>query len=67
MIYEELWVQLFELCCLSAPGNHAYIEALIHKHGTIARMWVGPHLVVVLAETKYVEVSNLALALNKST
>ena len=56
-------MQLFELCCLSETGMHAYMEALIHKHGTIVRLWVGPHLGVVLAETKYVEVSNLALAL----
>jgi len=39
------------------------MEALIHKLGTIVRLWIGPHLVVVVAETKYVEVSNLALAL----
>ena len=56
-------MHLLELCCLLETGYHAYIEGLIHKHGDIARMWIGPRLVVVVAETKYVEVSNLALAL----
>ena len=56
-------MQLVELCCLSEPGYHEYMEALTHKHGTIARVWIGSHLVVVVTGTKYVEVSNLALAL----
>jgi len=44
------------------------MEALIQKHGTIARLWIGPHLSVVLAETKYVEVSKRGVSsLNKST
>ena len=50
------------MCCLSEPGYHEFMEALTHKHGTIARLWIGPHLVVVLAESKYVEVSKFALA-----
>jgi len=62
-IYEELWVQHFELFCLSEPGHHAYVEALTHKHGTIVRLWTGSHLSVVVTEAKYVEVSNLALAI----
>ena len=56
-------MQLAEWCCLSEPGYHGFLEDLTHKHGTIARLWVGPQLTVVLAEAKYVEVSKLALAL----
>jgi cell division septation protein DedD len=51
------------MCCLSEPGYHEFVEALTQKHGTIARLWTGPYLTVVLAETKYVEVSKLTLAL----
>ena len=48
---------------LSEPGYHEYMETLTHRHGTIARLWIGPHLTVFLGETKYVEVSMMALAL----
>jgi len=58
-----VWVQLVQLFCLSQPGYHEYIEALTHKHGTIARIWIGSHLTVFLAEAKYVEVSEVASAL----
>jgi len=34
----------------------------IPKYGPIARLWTGPYLVVLLTETKYVEVSDLASA-----
>jgi hypothetical protein len=57
--YGEMWVQLVELCCLSEPGYHEYLKALIEKHGTIARLWVGPYLGVFLTEAKYLEVSKL--------
>ena len=56
-------MQHVEMCCLSEPEYHAYVEALTHKHGTIVRVWNGSHLSVVVAEAKYVEVSNLALAI----
>ena len=62
LISEELWVQHVELCCMSEPGYHAYVEELTHKHGTIAGLWISPHLTLVVAEAMYVEVSNLALA-----
>jgi len=39
------------------------MEELTHKYGTIGRVWVGPYLTVFVAEAKYVEVSNLALAI----
>jgi hypothetical protein len=63
VIYGELWLQLVEMCCLSEPGYHHYLEGVMHKYGTIMRVWVGPHLFVALTEPKYVEVSKLALAL----
>jgi hypothetical protein len=45
--------------CLSEPGYHEYVKALVDKHGTIARVWVGPYLAVFLTEPKYLEVSKL--------
>ena len=56
-------VQLVELCCLSEPGYADFILQYIHKYGTIARLWIGPNLNVMLTEAKYVEVSEVALAL----
>jgi hypothetical protein len=32
------------------------------KYGTIARLWIGPYLGVILTEAKYVEVSKAVLA-----
>jgi hypothetical protein len=59
----ELWLQLVELFCLSEPGYHDSVEGIIHKYGSIARLWVGPYLVVIVTEAKYMEVSEVALAL----
>jgi len=56
-------LQLVEILCLSEPGFHDYLEGNMRKYGSIARVWVGPYLLVGLAETKYVEVSKVALAL----
>jgi len=56
-------LQLLELFCLSEPGYHDYVEELMHKYGTIVRVWAGSYLIVGLAEAKYVEVSEVALAL----
>ena len=56
-------LQLLELFCLSEPGYHDYVEELMHKYGTIVRVWAGSYLLVGLAEAKYVEVSEVALAL----
>ena len=53
---------MVELCCLYEPGYIDFLERLNEKHGTIARVWVGPYLAVILTEPKYVEVSKLALA-----
>ena len=63
VIYGELWIHLVELCCPSVPGNTEFMRELINTYGTIARVWIGPHLGVLLAEAKYVEVSELTLAL----
>jgi hypothetical protein len=63
VMYGELWLQLIELCCLSDPEYHEFMEGFVHKYGTIARLWIGPYLCVVLTEAKYVEVSKVALAL----
>jgi hypothetical protein len=63
IIYGEWWLQLVELCCLSEPGNVEFVLDIPNTYGTIARVWIGPHLAVVLAEAKYVEVSKVALAL----
>ena len=63
VIYGELWVQLVELYCLSEPGYVDFVDALINKYGPIVKLWIGPHLGVLLTETKYVEVSKLALTL----
>jgi hypothetical protein len=54
-------LQLVEIFCLSEPGYHELAERIIHKYGTIARLWVGSHLFVALTEAKYVEVSKVAL------
>ena len=62
-IFVDLLVQLVELCCLSEPGYHEFVQAFINKHGTIARLWIGPYLCIFLSEAKYVEVSKLALGL----
>ena len=63
VIYGQMWLQLVELCCLSDPEYHEFMEEFVHKYGTIARLWIGPYLSVVLTEAKYVEVSKVALAL----
>jgi len=42
---------------LSEPGYHEFVEGFVHKYGSIARLWFGPYLNVVLTEAKYVEVS----------
>ena len=55
-------MQLVELCCLSEPGYHEFLQTLTHKDRTIARLWIGPRLTVFLAEANYVEVSKVALA-----
>ena len=56
-------MQLVDLCCLSEPGYVDFVLGLIRKYGTIARVWVGPSLAVVLTDAKYLEVSKLALSL----
>ena len=56
-------MQLIEIFFLSEPGYHDYVEGVINKYGSIAKVWVGPYLVVGLAEAKYVEVSKVTLAL----
>ena len=56
-------VQLVELFCLSEPGYFDNLLDFLHKYGTIARIWVGPYLAVILTEAKYVEVSEVPLAL----
>jgi hypothetical protein len=58
-------VQLVELCCLSEPGYVDYFEGKILKYGSIARLWIGPYLAVILTDAKYVEVRKLALAIKK--
>jgi hypothetical protein len=63
VIYGELWVQLVELYCLSEPGYVDCLGGILQKYGTITRVWVGPHLGVILTEPKYLEVSKLALSL----
>ena len=63
VIYGELWLQLVEMYCLYEPGYHDFVEGIVHKYGSIARVWVGPCLIVALSDAKYVEVSKLALAL----
>jgi len=55
-------VQLVEIYCLSEPGFHDLMEGIMHKYGPIARLWIGPYLGVFLAEAKYVEVSEVAVA-----
>ena len=62
VIYGELWLQLVELCCLSELGYQEFVEGFLHKYGTIARVWIGPYLAVVLTEAKYLEVSKVVLA-----
>jgi len=62
VICGDLWLQLVELCCLYETGYHEFMEKFTHTYGTIVRLWIGPHLVVVLTETKYVEVSTVASA-----
>jgi len=37
------------------------LRDLSNTYGTIARVWFGPYLSVVLTEAKYVEVSKVAL------
>jgi hypothetical protein len=59
----EKCVQLFELCCLSEPGYVDFLVEYIQKYGTIARLWIGPYVGVMLTEAKYVEVSEVPLAL----
>jgi len=61
--YGELWLQLVEIFCLSEPGYHDYLEAIVHKYRPIARVWIGSYLAVGLAEAKCMEVSEEALAL----
>jgi hypothetical protein len=39
------------------------VKGIINKYGSIVRVWVGPLLIVGLADAKYVEVSKVALAL----
>jgi len=56
-------LQLVELCCLSETGNIKFLRELINTYGSIARMWIGPYLAVVLTEAKYLEVSKVSLAL----
>ena len=56
-------MQLFEMFCLSVLGLHDLVETLTNKYGTIATLWIGSYLCVVLTEAKYVEVSMVALAL----
>jgi len=56
-------VQLVELCCLSEPGYVEFLLEFLRKYGTIARLWIGPYLSVMLTEAKYVEVSEVALTL----
>jgi hypothetical protein len=51
-------LKLVEIFCLSEPGYHDYLEALMQKYGSIARVWIGPLLVVAVADAKCVEVSN---------
>jgi len=63
VIYGELWLQLVEMCCLYEPGYHDFVEGIVHKYGSITRVWVGPILIVALSDAKFVEVSKLALAL----
>jgi len=63
VIYGELRLQLVEIFCLSEPDYHVYVEELMHKYRSIARVWIGPLLIVALAEAKYVEVSEVTLAL----
>jgi len=62
-IYGERLLQLVERCCISSPGHVEFLLDLPNTYGTIARVWIGPYLVVVLTEAKYVEVSKVALAL----
>jgi hypothetical protein len=62
VIYGEMWLQFVELCSLSDPDYHEFAEGFVHKYGTIARLWIGPYLVVFLTEAN-VEVSKVALAL----
>ena len=63
VIYGELWLQLVEIFCLSELGYHVYLKGWMHKYGTIAKVWIGPLLLVGLADAKYVEVSEVTLAL----
>jgi hypothetical protein len=62
-MYGELWLQLVEMFCLSESGNVKFLMEFINTYGTIARVWIGPYLAVALTEAKYVEVSEVALAL----
>jgi len=39
------------------------LQEFVLKYGTIAKMWIGPYLGVLLTEAKYVEVSELASTL----
>ena len=56
-------MQLVDLCCLSESGYVDFLEGIVLKYGSIARVWVGPYLGVILTDASYVEVSKLALAL----
>jgi len=56
-------LQLVEIFCLSELGYHVYLKGWMHKYGTIAKVWIGPLLLVGLADAKYVEVSEVTLAL----
>jgi len=56
-------VQVVELCCLSEPGYAVFLFELALKYGSIVRLWIGPYLGIMLTDAKYVEVSEMALAL----
>ena len=60
VIYGEMWVHLVDLYCLFEPGYVDCFVGILHKYGSITRMWVGPNLGVILTEAKYVEVSKPA-------
>jgi len=55
-------LQLVKLCCLYETGNIEFLKELPNTYGTIARLWIGPYLAVVLTEAKCVEVSKVELA-----
>ena len=56
-------VQFVEVCCLSEPGYVDCTFEFMRKYENIWRIWIGPYLLVVLTEAKYVEVSKLSLHL----